>query len=135
MSKYNPLVLNLFHGFGKTQLVLCKKGIMKIRLLQSVVGKTAFSCLSMWGGVYTHVWGSVGVHARVGVGANACVCHCIVSGVCVEIGEQMSEASSLSAMCSGGRIQVVGIDVMRDSDCLGLGRKKRIIIHSIITRT
>lgn len=99
MSKYNSLVLNLFHGFGKTQLVLCKKGIMKIRLLQSVVGKTAFSCLSMCvcvGGVYTHVWGSVGVHACVG--ANACVCHCIFSGVFVVIGEQMSEASSLSAI-------------------------------------
>lgn len=96
---------------------------MKIRLLQSVVGKTAFSCLYVWGGgsVHTCMGRSVGVHTRVG--ANACVCLCIFSGICVEIGEQMSEATSLCTPC----VQVVGFDIMRETDCLGLGRKKRII--------
>lgn len=77
---------------------------MKIRLLRSVVGKTAFSCLYMCGecvcgGVYTHVWGSVGVHTHVSVGANACVCLCIFSGICVEIGKQVSEDTSLCPPC------------------------------------
>lgn len=104
---------------------------MKIRLLQSVVGKTAFSCLYMCvgceGGVYTHVWGSVGVHTCVGVGANACVCLCIFSDICGDQKTNVRRYISLSSMCSGGQIQVVGFDVMRETDCLGLSRKKRII--------